>query len=209
MENYRNFEWRTPRHIWHALIGEVFLQRTRAQNVVPVYLTFIARFPEAEDLKTATLEEIEELIYPLGLKWRAPLLFRLCEELARTGGRVPTDAAALMALPGVGPYVAAAMLSFHTGKRGVIIDANVVRWLCRMVYRPMNGETRRDRWLIDLAESVTPARDVGSFNYALLDFTMEICTKTPKCERCPLLDLCAYGQQRKNIPDPAPQLKSP
>lgn len=203
MEHPRSFAWRTPRHKWHALIAEVLLQRTRAQNVVPVYEKFLARFPEAVDLQTATLEEIESLIYPLGLKWRAPLLKRLCDHLAESGGQLPTTYEGFLALPAVGPYVAAAMTSFHMGRRAVIIDVNIVRWLCRMVDRPMDGETRRDRWLIALTESVTPARDVGPFNYALLDFTMTVCVKAPKCEICPLLPLCACGRKRSHIEDPA------
>lgn len=205
MENYRDFPWRNPRRIWHALIAEVLLQRTRAKNVVPVYEKFIARFPEAADLKTASLEEIESLIYSLGLKWRAPLLKQLCDRLAATNGKIPNTVEALLQLPAVGPYVSAAMMSFHCGRRGLIIDVNVVRWLCRMVDRPMDGETRRDLWLIELADSVTPRREVKQFNYALLDFSMEICAKVPKCEQCPLLDLCAYGQRRGQAPDPAPR----
>ena len=172
----------------------MLLQRTRAANVVPVYERFIERFPEATDLKTVTDAEIEALIYSLGLGWRAPLLKRLCDYLAETDGKCPRTYAGLIELPAVGPYVAAAVLSFHSGRRGVIIDVNVVRWLCRMVGAPMDGETRRKRWLIELAERLTPARDVGAFNYALLDFTMQICSKTPKCPACPLRDLCAYGR---------------
>lgn len=185
------------------MIAEVLLQRTRAQNVVPVYEKFVARFPEVEDLKTATLEEIETLIYPLGLRWRAPLLKRLCDQLATTGGEMPRTLEGLLRLPGVGPYVAAAVLSFHLDGRGVIIDANIVRWLCRMVDVPMHGETRRARWLIELADAVTPARDVKTFNYAMLDFTMQICAKVPRCEVCPLSDLCAYGQRRDRVSDSA------
>jgi A/G-specific adenine glycosylase len=109
-ENYRPFAWREPKHLWHALIAEVLLQRTRAGNVALVYEKFIARFPEAQDLKTATLEEIETLIYPLGLRWRAPLLKQLCDYLANTDGKVPTTREELLQLPAVGPYVASAML---------------------------------------------------------------------------------------------------
>lgn len=193
-KNYKPFPWRKPARLWHALIAEVLLQRTRARNVVPVYEKFIARFPEADDLKTATVEEIETLIYPLGLRWRAPLLKQLCDHLAATNGKVPGTYGELLELPAVGPYVAAAMLSFHCGKRGVLIDANVVRWLCRLVDRPMDGETRRKKWLIELAQTVTPRQQVHEFNYAVLDFTMEICTVRPKCEQCPVgPKLCAHG----------------
>jgi A/G-specific adenine glycosylase len=195
-ENYKPFPWRKPTRLWHALIAEVLLQRTRARNVVPVYEKFIARFPEAEDLKTATLEEIETLIYPLGLRWRAPLLKQLCDYLNATNGQVPCTYEKLLGLTAVGPYVAAAILSFHCGKRGVLIDANVVRWLCRLVDRPMDGETRRKKWLIELAQAVTPRQQVHEFNYAVLDFTMEICAKVPKCTQCPVgPKLCLHGRK--------------
>lgn len=195
-ENYKEFPWRAPRHQWHALIAEVLLQRTRARNVVPVYQAFVARFPDAEALKTATLEEIETLIYPLGLRWRAPLLKQLCDHLAASNGDVPATMDELLQLPAVGPYVASAMVSLHLGKRAVLIDANVVRWLCRLVDRPMDGETRRKTWLIELAQSVTPPRKAREFNYALLDFTMEICAKKPQCARCPIgPKLCLHGRK--------------
>ena len=194
-ENYRPFAWREPKHSWHALIAEVLLQRTRAGNVAPVHEKFIARFPESQDLKTATLEEIEILIYPLGLRWRAPLLKQLFDYLAMNDGKVPATREELLQLPAVGPYVAAAMLSLHCGQRDVLIDANIVRWLCRLVGRPMDGETRRKQWLIELAEDVTPHRKVREFNYAALDFTMQICAKVPKCSQCPLgPKLCVYGR---------------
>ena len=195
-ENYKPFPWRRPARLWHALIAEVLLQRTRARNVVPVYERFITRFPEAEDLKTATLEEIEVLIYSLGLRWRALLLKQLCDHLAATKGQIPGTYKELLQLPAVGPYVAAAVLSFHCGKRGVLIDANVVRWLCRLVDRPMDGETRRKKWLIELAQEVTPHQQVHEFNYAVLDFTMEICARVPKCEQCTVgPKLCVYGRK--------------
>jgi len=195
-ENYKTFAWRSPRHQWHALIGEVLLQRTRAQNVLPVYEKFRARFPEIEDLKTATLPEIETLIYPLGLRWRAPLLKKLCDYLIQNEGRVPQTSDGLLQLPAVGPYVAAAMLSLHGGRRAVLIDANVVRWLCRLLDRPMNGETRRKQWLLQLADDMTPQKNVREFNYAVLDFTMEICATRPKCELCPVGPrFCAHGRK--------------
>lgn len=195
-ENYKEFPWRSPAQAWHGLIAEVLLSRTRAPNVVPVYEKFVARFAEAKDLKTATLEEIEALIYSLGLRWRAPLLKQLCDHLAASEGRVPNSLEGLQKLPAVGVYVAAAMLSLHGGGRAVLVDVNVVRFLCRLVERPMDGETRRKRWLLDLADALTPHRKVHEFNYALLDFTMEICKSKPECTRCPVgPKLCLHGRR--------------
>lgn len=149
-------------------------------------------------LAAASVEELASLIYPLGLRWRAPLLKQLGAALAALGGTPPDTLAELVALPGVGPYAAAAYLSFHCNKRAVLIDANVVRWLCRMVGKPMDGETRRKAWLIEIADRLTPARNARDYNYAILDFSMQICAAKPLCAQCPLgPKLCVTG--RKNL----------
>jgi A/G-specific adenine glycosylase len=194
-KNFQNFPWRTAEKGWHALLAEVLLQRTRAKNVVPVYLKFIARFPEPADLAAEDLATIEQIIYPLGLKWRAPLIKKLGQELAFRNATVPDHLDELLKLPAVGTYAAAAWLSFHGYKKAVIIDANVVRLICRLVGEPMDGETRRKKWLINLADLLTPYRNWKQYNYAVLDFTMQICTKKPKCPICPLLKYCRFGQE--------------
>ncbi len=193
--NYQNFPWRNADRPWHALLAEVLLQRTRAKNVVPVYLEFIGKFKNPSDLAGAPLDQIEQLIYPLGLKWRAPLMKQLGMELATRGGTVPGNLDELLSLPAVGPYAASAWLSFHGNKRAIIIDTNVVRLICRLIDVPMDGETRRKRWLIQTADLLTPQRAWKQYNYAVLDFTMQICTKVPKCPICPLLRYCAFGQK--------------
>ncbi len=121
---------------------------------------------------------------------------QLGERLDSLGGNPPETLAELLTLPAVGPYAAAAYFSFHLNKRGTIIDANVVRWLSRMVDKPMDGETRREKWLIELAEQFTPKRNVRQYNYAILDFSMQICAKIPKCEQCPIgPEYCAYRRE--------------
>lgn len=194
--NFRPYPWRNPAEPWHGLIAELLLQRTRATNAVSVYQLFINSYPNPGDLARAPVKEIEKIIFPLGLRWRAPLLKKLGEELNRLGGTPPSSLDLLLELPGVGPYAAAAWLSFHGGRRGVIVDANVVRWICRMVGRKCDAETRRKRWLIQLADRLTPSHGSAEYNYAVLDFTMEICATRPKCVICPVGPrLCAYGKK--------------
>lgn len=174
------------------------LQRTKANNVVPVYESFFEHFSSPEKLAQASEEEIQNVIYPLGLRWRVPLLKKLGEQLVQVQGELPGTLEELLELHGVGPYVASAWLGFHGGKRSVIIDANVVRWICRLVDRPMDGETRRKKWLIELASKLTPEKNWKEYNYAVLDFSMEICTKKPQCLQCPLGPaICLY--RRKQI----------
>lgn len=198
--NYRAFPWRSPANPYFGLVAEVMLQRTRAQNVVPVYERFVARFPTPHDLAEADVEELEALWRPLGLLWRVPLVHALGARLAENG-RIPDTLDGLLALPGVGPYAAAAYHSFHGGGRGVLIDSNVVRWLARLTGRTFDAETRRKRWVRDLADRITPPRGFRVFNFALLDFTMTVCVPgRPRCGACPLgPQLCTYGRMQVEI----------
>ncbi|KXK18276.1 MAG: helix-turn-helix domain-containing protein [Chloroflexi bacterium OLB15] len=202
-QHFRPFPWRTPLKEWHGLIAEILLQRTRAANVIPVYQIFIQRFPLPQQLGMASVEEIENIIRPLGLHWRAPLLKKLGQKLSENDGCVPHDEQALNSLPGVGAYVTAAFLSLHAGVRSIIIDSNIVRFVGRLSDCLVDGETRRKKWLIAYVEALTPLNDINVFNYALLDFTMEVCTTIPKCDICPLGErYCAY--RKRNIAEKTP-----
>jgi len=191
--DYASFPWRQEQGDWFALLAEILLQRTRARNVASIYGALKARFPTPEALASASAEEINEVLGTLGLHWRLPLIKRLAAEVSAKGG-VPHKLEELLELPGVGPYVAQAYLSLHLGERAVLIDANVVRWLCRMAGTPMDGETRRKAWVREAAERLTPSDSCTDYNYAVLDFTMNVCTKRPRCGECPLQQSCRYFQ---------------
>lgn len=194
--NYQPFPWREAKEPWHGLIAEILLQRTRAINVIPVYNEFIRLFPSPKDLADAPIDEISKVIFPLGLRWRAPLLQRLGKQLGELDSKIPVKLEELLKLAGVGAYIAAAWLSFHGSRRGVIIDANVVRFICRLKDQPFDGETRRKKWLLQTAEIMTPPRAWKAYNYALLDFTMQICGNRPKCNICPIGHKhCLYPQR--------------
>ncbi|MCS3613392.1 hypothetical protein [Salinibacter ruber] len=196
-KNYQEYPWRDPDRKWHGLAAEILLQRTRAQNVVPVYAEFVDRFPEPEDLGRATEEEILDVIGSLGLHWRAPLLKKLGQEL--TGKEsIPHTLDGLKELPGVGTYVGSAWLTFHAEKRSVLVDSNIVRWICRLLGREYDGETRREGWVRNLLDRLTPEDQHQTFNYALLDFTMNVCQPTrPLCEECPIgAEFCEHGRER-------------
>ena len=104
--NARYYPWREEMPLWQALIAEVMLQRTRAEQVVPTFNEFRVRYPSPAALARASNEELAGLVEPLGLHWRARLLHRLAREIARMDGALPLDQPALEALPGVGPYAA-------------------------------------------------------------------------------------------------------
>lgn len=189
--NFVFYPWRFTDDKWLSLIAEIMLQRTRALSVVPVWNEFAERFPNPESLSGVSEDEMTALIRPLGLVWRAPLILKLAENLAEFE-EIPDDEEVLKTLPGIGDYAAAAVVSLKMDKRAVIVDANVVRWICRMTGSKYHGEVRRQKWLKDVADMLTPARVYKDFNYALLDFTMTICAKKPLCDRCPVSGHCLY-----------------
>ena len=195
--NARVFPWRERLPLWQALIVEVMLQRTRAEQVVPVFDQLRKRYPSPAALAGAGDEELTALMRPLGLRWRVRLLHNLAQEVARLDGALPLDQAALEALPGVGPYSAAATLSLHANRRAVLVDSNIVRVLSRLVGVAHDGDTRRKRWFRELAETLTPPRAHRAYNYALLDLGALVCLpREPKCRECPIVRWCATGSER-------------
>lgn len=195
--NGREYPWRGELPLWQALVAEVMLQRTRADQVAPTFRRFQEQYPSPAALASASAEEITGLVGPLGLRWRGRLLYQLAQEIARLDGELPLDQTALEALPGVGPYAAAATLSLHANRRAVLIDSNIVRVLCRLTATEYDGETRRKRWLRELAETMTPPRAHRDYNYAVLDLAALVCLpRAPKCGECPILRWCRTGLER-------------
>lgn len=192
-QNFKPFPWRPPKSMWLALIVEIMLLRTRASSVALVYNRFATLYPSPVELARADISEVAEVLRPLGLAWRVPLIIELAGMLKSAHGKIPNTLPELIKLPGVGNYVAAAYLSFGINSRGVLIDANVVRWLCRMTGRAMTGETRRSSWIKKACEILTPRRKHREYNYAVLDFTMTVCGTNPICEICPVRSKCDYG----------------
>ena len=197
-DHYQDLPWRKPLPIWQGLVTEILLQRTRALQVVPVFQEFQNRYPTVQDFSNASRDEISELIRPLGLRWRAPLLYDLAQLINETSGQVPLDEKTLQQWPGVGPYVSSATLSLHANRRAVIIDSNVVRVLCRVVGQPYDGETRRKGWFRELAERLTPRSGFREYNYALLDLAIVVCRPSlPLCGECPLEAMCLSSGNMK------------
>lgn len=167
------------------------LQRTRAEQVVPIYNEFVQRYPDFIKALGEDPEKIIELISRLGLSWRAKKVVELLEVLSETDGKIPQEKDKLIRLPGVGDYIANAFLSLHRGVKAPITDSNAVRLWSRVIGFEPIGEIRRRKWFNELCLQLTPDRDYRDFNYALLDFCRNICKTKPMCEECPLKEVCA------------------
>lgn len=197
-KNGRDYPWRRTRDPYRILMAEIMLQRTKADQVVPVYKEFIRCFPNPASLYKADPERIRSYFSRLGLMWRADLVTKFAAELVeKFGGRIPSNRDQLLSLPSIGEYIADAILSFAYGKDVAVVDSNVCRILSRIFGLKPRGEARRDKQFRILAQSLIPPGRSREFNWAMIDFASIICTpRKPKCGECPLRPICLYMDGR-------------
>ena len=197
-KNGRKFPWRYEQAPYKIMIAEIMLQRTKAEQVVPVYLSFINEFPNPSKLYAASEEEIVKYFHKLGLFHRAELVKNLSGVLVqRFKGNIPENREDLLSLPAVGEYVASAILSFAFDKRVSIVDSNVCRVVSRVFGLKSRGEARRDPSLKRIVDQILPEKKVKEFNWAIIDLAAKICfPRKPLCDICPLKNLCAYAKSQ-------------
>ena len=188
----RSFPWRDSASPYEVLVGEILLQRTRGENVVPVYREFLRRWPNPAALARARVSTIARVIRPLGLAKRATVLKELGAVLAERGS-VPNDPDQLQQLPGVGPYAAHAVLVFTSRRDLPLVDWVIARVLRRYFGLPSDRRPNADRELWRLAEELAGRGDARDLWLGVLDLGAAICRKRPLCSQCPLRSTCAYA----------------
>lgn len=187
-ENFENFPWRSTQNKWHAIVAEIMLQRTRADQVLPVYEEFAQKYPYPEDYLKG---KDDNIFNKLGLNWREQQLKNLAKFLSEN--EFPEEKKELLELPGVGEYISSAFISLHLNRRETIIDSNVVRIYGRFFGISVGPEIRRKKWFKEFANEITPVEDFKVFNYGLLDLTRKICNQNPLCRLCCLKEKCPHG----------------
>jgi len=193
-ENGRVYPWRERKDPFRILIAEMMLRRTKADQVVPVYEQFLKEFPDVDRLAEAKQETLEKILYPLGLKWRIPAFIEMAREVCgKYQSRIPEKREELMSLPGVGEYVAGAVLSIAYGKNEWLVDSNIVRIFKRYFGIKTSKEGRRDKHVVEIAKIYASGRDPGRATMGILDITALVCKpRKPDCGRCPLIDRCHH-----------------
>ena len=191
----RRLPWRAeigetadPYRVW---LSEIMLQQTTVAAVKPYFESFTARWPNVAALAAADEADVMRAWAGLGYYARARNLVACAREVAAAGGVFPSDEAALLKLPGIGGYTAAAVAAIAFGKRAVVVDGNVERVVSRLfaVSEPLPGAKPRLR---ALADQLTPDEGAGDFAQAMMDLGATICTpRSPDCARCPVTAWCA------------------
>lgn len=187
----------TPYRVW---VSEIMLQQTQVATVIPYYLRFMQHYPNVEALAAASQDEVLHLWTGLGYYARGRNLHKAAGIIVREhGGVFPDTQDQLAALPGIGRSTAGAILALGHGKRGVILDGNVKRVLCRFhAITEWSGTTATQRLLWKLADAATPAAEVAAYTQAIMDLGATVCRRgKPACHACPLQENCqalASGQ---------------
>ncbi|HEV2758173.1 MAG TPA: A/G-specific adenine glycosylase [Acidimicrobiales bacterium] len=197
----RDLPWRRTRDPWAVLVSELMLQQTQVARVVPRYEEFLARFPTPAATASAPVADVVRAWAGLGYNRRAVNLHRAAGEIVRRhGGALPATLTELVALPGVGPYTARAVLAFAFEADVGVVEVNSARVLARAVAgRPLTASEAQA-----LADGLVPEGGGWAWNQAMLDLGATVCTKSaPDCGRCPLRPCCAWAADGASAIDPA------
>jgi A/G-specific adenine glycosylase len=192
----RRLPWRAlpgeavdPYRVW---LSEIMLQQTTVTAVAPYYAKFLARFPSVHALAAADIEDVRKLWAGLGYYARAHRLHACAQAVvARHGGIFPGTEEDLLALPGIGPYTAAAVAAIAFDRPASPVDGNVERVVARL--HAVEEELPAAKPAIRaLAGELRPAQRPGDFAQAMMDLGATICTpKNPACALCPFTVPCA------------------
>jgi A/G-specific adenine glycosylase len=196
-EHARDLPWRRPVATpWAIMISEFMLQQTPVERVRGPWQAWLERWPTPPALAAATPGDAVRAWGRLGYPRRALRLHQAAQMITNEfGGDVPEDREALLRLPGVGSYTAAAIRSFAYGRREVVLDTNVRRVLARIgsgVALPSGAPTAQER---ALAEELIPQAPQRAARWAVASMELGalVCrARNPICHACPVQDLCAW-----------------
>jgi len=194
----RDLPWRRSKEPYRLWLSEVMLQQTRVAAAIPYYVRFLECFPDVRALATAPQEEVLRHWAGLGYYSRARNLQKAAQQIvALHDGVFPATEAEALALPGVGKYTAAAILSMAYGQRLAVLDGNVARVLARL--QAMRGDLRAGRRWQELQKSagaLLAPRAPGDWNQAMMELGAILCTpRSPQCLLCPVSEFCDARKQ--------------
>ncbi len=197
LERMRDLPWRRTRDPYRIWLSEIMLQQTRVAAVIPYYLRFLENFPDVQTLAGAETDRVLTNWAGLGYYSRARNLQRAAKEIvSQHSGEFPREFDAALALPGIGHYTAAAVLSIAYGAPHAVLDGNVARVLARLA--AVRGDLRAPatwRKLQAAAQDLLARDGAGDWNQAMMELGATVCTpKAPRCAECPVEKWCRARQ---------------
>lgn len=194
LKNHRDLPWRKTADPYAIWISEVMLQQTQVKTVEPYYLRFMKQFPDVFSLARADLQAILKSWEGLGYYGRARNLHHAAGVIVSDmEGIFPDSWAAITRLPGVGVYIASAVLSIAFGKSYAVVDGNVKRVLARLfsLEWPVNKAASYPLFQ-QMADQLLDRKCPGDHNQGLMELGAMVCKpKQPRCANCPVLKYCS------------------
>jgi A/G-specific adenine glycosylase len=192
-ENRRSLPWRDSNNPYFIWVSEVMLQQTQVKTVIPYYQRFIKQFPDINRLAASRQQDLLKAWEGMGYYARARNLHRAAKMVvSEHQGKIPADHKRFRALPGVGEYIAAAVLSIAFQKPLAVTDGNVKRVLARLrtVDTPVNHSSSH-RVYGPLADDLLNRKKPGDHNQAMMELGALVCTpRKPICINCPVSNFC-------------------
>ncbi|MGD0063944.1 MAG: A/G-specific adenine glycosylase [Streptosporangiaceae bacterium] len=193
----RDLPWRAPGSSpWSVLVSEIMLQQTPVNRVIPAHREWLARWPAPDALAAEPPGEAIRQWGRLGYPRRALRLHETATIVTtRYAGIIPADRDALLALPGIGSYTAAAVASFAFGQRHAVLDTNVRRVLARLVTGAPQATAATSVAETRLAETLLPDAPAvaARWSVAVMELGALVCTAArPRCGACPVARHCAW-----------------
>jgi len=212
----RDLPWRAPpgerADPYAVWLSEVMLQQTTVKAVQPYFQKFMARWPNVVALASADLDDVLGEWAGLGYYSRARNLHRCARLIAdEHDGCFPENETALLQLPGIGPYTAAAITAIAFDSPAAVVDGNVERVIARLFAIESPLESAKPK-LRRLTAELVPQKRPGDFAQAMMDLGATICTvRNPACDHCPLGRYCeARGAgMARSLPIRAPRQAKP
>ena len=200
-EHQRNLPWRVKPHPYHTLVCEFMAQQTQISTLIPYYERWLDKYPTIKDVANASEDTILKSWEGLGYYSRARNLHKTCQIITNDyNEKIPKKAKVLLKLPGIGPYIAAAIASIAYEEPIAVVDGNVLRVFTRLYgltddigkeKTKQNIQKRLDQYI----QHHTPSQ----FNQGLMELGATICTpKNPKCTECPISSIC-YAKNMNQI----------
>ena len=198
LANQRALPWRQARSIYPIWVSEVMLQQTQVKTVIPYYRRFLERFPDVKSLAAADQQDVLKMWEGLGYYARARNLHRAVQVvMARFNGHIPSDYTSFRSLPGVGPYIGAAVMSIALDQPKAVVDGNVKRVLARLFMEEAAVNNQKYQRVYDeLAQVMLDPEHPGDHNQAVMELGALICTpRRPLCNDCPVNSICRAHQK--------------
>jgi A/G-specific adenine glycosylase len=200
----RDLPWRQTADPYRIWVSEIMLQQTRVTAVLEYYSRFLALFPTVAALALAEEPAVLAAWSGLGYYRRAKMMHRAAQVVVKEHqGELPTTAARLRALPGIGEYTSSAIASIAFSERVAVVDGNVERVLLRVFpegERPATPAAQA-RWLRDRAASLVDPERPGDFNQSMMELGATVCLpQRPLCLQCPVQPFCATRGEHQAPP---------